>query len=146
MALTLQDRLRKMAQEMDDDERAEREKTTQERIDRLEAAEQRGGLSAEQTETLEKARALLDALEEEDRRDAARGGASGDGGGDGGDGGDPPPKPRTATRPGRKKGQAYDVDYDDKGRPIKLDVARVYGGDDEPDEIEYELDDDEDES
>lgn len=62
-----------------------------------------------------------------------------DGNGDSGGGGDPPkpkPKPKPRTRPGRKSGNAYDWWVDDDGNVTRLDVARIYSGDDEPDEVE----------
>jgi ribosomal silencing factor RsfS len=40
------------------------------------------------------------------------------------------------TRPGRKSGRAYDWYVDDKGKVIVTDVATVYSGEDEPEEIE----------
>lgn len=51
---------------------------------------------------------------------------------------DEPPaaKPPRRTRPGRKSGMAYDWWVDDEGRVTKLDIARVYTGEDEPDEVE----------
>lgn len=68
----------------------------------------------------------------------ADGQGAGEGGGSDGDaGGDtpnPPPKPR--TRPGRKSGSVYDWDVDDQGQVVKLDTAKVYGGDDEPESVE----------
>lgn len=57
------------------------------------------------------------------------------------------PKPR--TRPGRKSGNAYDWWVDDEtGEVVKLDVARIYSGEDEDDEVnipirDSESDDDE---
>lgn len=45
------------------------------------------------------------------------------------------PKPKK-TRPGRTPGMAYDWDVDDEGNVIDLDMARVYSGDPEPDEVE----------
>jgi hypothetical protein len=60
-----------------------------------------------------------------------------DGGAAGGGGGraaPPPPEPR--KRPGRRSGMAYDWWVDDDGRVTKLDVARVYTGEDEPEEVE----------
>lgn len=44
-----------------------------------------------------------------------------------------PPK---RTRPGRKAGQVYAYDIDDDGQRVELDVARVYNGPDEDDEVE----------
>ncbi len=48
------------------------------------------------------------------------------------------------SRPGRKNGRAYGWYVDEKGRVKVSDVATVYSGDDEPDEIEL-YDDGEDE-
>jgi len=49
------------------------------------------------------------------------------------------------TRPGRKHGRAYDYTIEN-GRVKVLDVAHVYQGEDEPDEVElYEQDDEEEE-
>lgn len=39
-------------------------------------------------------------------------------------------------RPGRKHGRAYDWYVDDKGKVIVTDVATVYSGEDEADEVE----------
>lgn len=143
----LSDAMRRLADELDADDKKELEAATAERIDRLEAAQTRGGLSEEQADTLARARALLDELDKDppDDRGGAPGGSGDDDDGGGGDGDEPPPSRRTAKRPGRKRGQAYDYDVDEKGRPVKLGTAKVYGGDDEPDEIEYELDADDDE-
>jgi hypothetical protein len=140
--------LRKLADELDADEKRELEAAERARVDRLEARLERGGLSEEDSETLKRARALLDALDQEpdDDQPATRGGAGGSSNGSGSGGGsgdgDAPP-PRTATRPGRKRGNAYDWEPDDSGAPRRLSTARVFSGDDEPDEIEYELVEDE---
>lgn len=51
----------------------------------------------------------------------------------------PKPKPEPVekpTRAGRKSGQAYDWDVDEGGQVIPLNVARVYSGPDEDDEVE----------
>lgn len=82
-------------------------------------------------------------LESRARRELERRDDDGDGGdggkpADAGDGGKPPAKRK---RPGRKAGAAYDFDVDDDGRVIPLEVARVYTGDDEPDEVELPDDD-----
>lgn len=54
------------------------------------------------------------------------------------------------TRPGRKSGRAYGWWIDEEGEVIKLDIARVYSGEDEPDEVDLlpkqDDDDDEDEN
>jgi hypothetical protein len=44
--------------------------------------------------------------------------------------------PKKKTRPGRKSGRAYDWYVDDKGKVIVTDVATVYSGEDEPEEVE----------
>lgn len=49
---------------------------------------------------------------------------------------DDPSPPARRTRPGRKTGMAYQWDVDDEGNVVELDVARVYSGDDEDDEVE----------
>jgi uncharacterized coiled-coil protein SlyX len=46
------------------------------------------------------------------------------------------PEPVKAMRPGRKKGKAYQFTVDDEGRVQKTDIAHIYSGDDEPDEVE----------
>lgn len=48
----------------------------------------------------------------------------------------PKEEKKKKTRPGRKSGRAYDWYVDDKGRVVVTDVATVYSGDDEPDEVE----------
>lgn len=53
--------------------------------------------------------------------------------------GEEPPKPK--VRPGRKTGQAYLWDVDEDGRPFKTEIAHVYSGADEPDEVEIPADD-----
>lgn len=55
--------------------------------------------------------------------------------------------PKTRTRPGRKSGRAYGWWIDDDGEVVKLDIARVYSGPDEPDEVDLlpKANDDEDE-
>lgn len=44
-------------------------------------------------------------------------------------------KPKKKTRPGRKKGRAYGWTVKN-GRVVLTDVAQVYSGEDEPDEVE----------
>lgn len=44
--------------------------------------------------------------------------------------------PKRRTRPGRKSGRAYGWWIDDDGEVVKLDIARVYSGEDEPDEVD----------
>lgn len=55
---------------------------------------------------------------------------------------EPPGEPRRRTRPGRRSGSVYNWTVDDEsGKVVKLDIARVYDGPDEPERVE--LDDDE---
>jgi hypothetical protein len=57
---------------------------------------------------------------------------------------DPPVDPPAAkTRPGRKKGQAYQWTVDEKGKVQRTDIAHIYSGEDEPDHVEIleEVDD-----
>src|ERR1035437_9356780 len=44
--------------------------------------------------------------------------------------------PKAKTRPGRKKGSAYQWGVDDKGKVQKTDIAHIFSGEDEPDEVE----------
>lgn len=52
----------------------------------------------------------------------------------------PKPKPKPSsdrkTRPGRRSGQAYDWFVDDDGNVVRSNVAVIYSGEDEPDEVE----------
>lgn len=54
-------------------------------------------------------------------------------------------KKKGKTRPGRKNGRAYGWYVDEKGRVKVSDVASVYSGEDEPDEVELYPDDEEEE-
>lgn len=47
-----------------------------------------------------------------------------------------PPAVERKTRPGRKAGNAYGWYVDDDGRVVKSDIPQVYNGEDEPDEVE----------
>lgn len=52
----------------------------------------------------------------------------------------PPPEPQVRTRRGRKSGQLYDEWPDEEtGELVKLDIPRVYTGEDEPDEVEIRV-------
>ena len=48
---------------------------------------------------------------------------------------EPEPVVEQKTRPGRKKGKAYAWTVDDDGGVVKTDIAHIYSGDDEPDEV-----------
>ena len=47
-----------------------------------------------------------------------------------------PEEPKKRTRPGRKKGNAYQWTVDEGGNVQKTDIAHIYSGEDEPDEVE----------
>jgi hypothetical protein len=51
---------------------------------------------------------------------------------------DPPAAdpPQRKTRPGRKKGNAYQWSVDDKGNVVKTDIAHIDSGENKPDEVE----------
>ena len=57
------------------------------------------------------------------------------------EGGEPEPEPerKATTRPGRKSGQAYEYDVDDEGNVVPSDVALIYTGEDEEDEVELRV-------
>lgn len=52
-------------------------------------------------------------------------------------------KKKSKSRPGRKNGRAYGWYVDEKGRVKVSDVATVYSGEDEPDEVELYPDEEE---
>lgn len=138
-------RLRRWADEIDAEERAERETELEKKVDRLEAQLASSGLSADDRALLTRARERLAALEAADsdggtnddqgsRADGARNDDDDGGSGSGDDQG----RRRRRTRPGRKSGAAYDWTLDDDGEVVRSDVAVVYSGEDEPDEVELE--------
>jgi len=131
MARSMQERFRAWADEMDAEERDERERKLQEEIAELRA----GGLSTAEREELATLRARLDALEAADRRDDTPDDPDP---ADDPDPGDDPddPAPRKRMRPGRKSGMAYDWTVDDDGQVVDLDIAAVWTGEDEPDRVE----------
>lgn len=133
MAKPLHEYLRDLAAQIEKDEQADRDAEAKKKLAELEGA----ALSADDRELLDWARKFRAELEKDD-------------------GGNPPaapgrvpsdpeqkpkeddPKPPAArkTRPGRKSGMAYQWTVDDTGKVEKLDLARVYSGPDEPDEVE----------
>lgn len=56
---------------------------------------------------------------------------------------DPDPDPKRKTRQGRKAGRAYDWDVVD-GKIVYLNYAKVYSGEDEPEEVDLLVDDEDD--
>ncbi len=133
MAGITPERLRKWADELDAEEKAELDAAEKKRIDEL-AAQPR--LSPEDVEWVQRMKADLEsetsgepepdeepeaAVEEEKPRKKAKAKT------------DEPPK---RTRPGRKTGAVYGFHVDEAGQVQKLDIGRVYSGPDEPDEVE----------
>lgn len=120
--------LRKWADELDAEDRAEKETALEDRLAALEAGRQ----TDEKDREIEELKAKLAALE-----------AAGDPDPDP----DPtlvvvdpdpdpdpdPPKPK--TRPGRKSGAAYDWYVGEDGQIIDSETAIVYSGPDEPDSV-----------
>ena len=123
--------LRRLADQIEDEEEGER---SQGLVARIEALEQR-------KPTADELREALAALSDEDLRELLRVPAvreevreeieeREDG---------PPPEdeePTVRTRPGRKRGHAYMFTVDDEGRVKRTEIAHIYSGEDEPDEVE----------
>jgi hypothetical protein len=137
-------RLRRWADEMDAEERGERESALEEKVDKLEQRLSDQGLSAEDRELLTQARERLAALDAaaasngDDPQGDGSDGTSSQGRGDGSHAGDEGGARRAKTRPGRKSGAAYDWTINDDGEVEQLDVAQVYGGEDEPERVELD--------
>ena len=132
--------LRELADKLDADERAEAEEASRSKLEELTGREY---LSNEEVTRLREFFQELDEPEDE------------------GEGGEEEPKPEAKTeapkrkrkaeaksddgdgeeesagktRPGRKNGAAYNWWVDDDGEVYKLDVARIYTGEDEDDEV-----------
>lgn len=134
-------RLRKWADELDAEERGERETALEAKVDRLETQLASTGLSEDDRRLLTEAQERLAALEAADDPDDPddSGGSPGVGAGE-----THPPAPNSSpkkkTRPGRKSGAAYDWTVDDDGHVQHSDVAVIYTGADEDDEVELEDD------
>lgn len=126
--MALRDRMREA---LDADEREERESKLDARLEKIEQSitELRAAPGEDDDELAALAQQLKETREElaELKKAKAK----------------PKPKAKPAddddapkTRQGRKSGNAYDWDVDDDGNVRKLDIARVYQGEDEPDEVE----------
>lgn len=127
------DRLRKWADELDAEERAELEAEERRRIDELTSQPH---LDAEEIEWLRGLRKHLEAEEAAEKNEKpAAGSAEPETGGADDDESDKEAKPRQRTRPGRKNGMAYNFEVDDDGNVIPIDGGRIYSGDDEPDRV-----------
>ncbi len=132
--------LRKWADELEAEEKAELDAAERKRIEELAA---KPSLESEEIEWLRKMRAGLD---EEDKADAekakaeeeakTKAKAEEDAKGNTDDAGTATDDQKAKTRPGRKNGQAYGWWVDDDGKVFRLDTARIYSGEDEPDEVE----------
>lgn len=142
MARSLKEILRKLADEIEADEEGEKAEQQRKELEDLKAK----ALSDDDRAVLDRARALLAELDaERDADDGERDEKKDDDEAKA----KPKPKPKQKakadddeappakpTRPGRKSGDAYDWWVQDDGTVVKLDVARVYDGPDEPDEVE----------
>jgi hypothetical protein len=121
--------LRKLADEYEAEEERERSSAREERIDKLEAE-----LRKAMRRTPEAVDDAVEELSDEEWKliEQHRKGAAA-----------PPPaveepteeEPPRRTRLGRKSGQAYMWTVDDDGNVQKVDIAHVYSGADEPDEV-----------
>lgn len=133
MAGLTPDRLRKWADELEAEDKAELEAAERKRIEELAA---RPALDEDDVKWLREMRADFENWRSSQPADKPDPAASG---------GDKPapapddkPPPERRTRPGRKTGQAYDWDVDEQGKVTKIGVATIYSGEDEPDEVEIE--------
>lgn len=134
MARSLSEYLRAAAEAAEADERADRDADAMERLKAMEERAQGETLSAEDRELLEWARKFRAELDKDDEPDEPPAAKPKDEAKP--DEPEPEAKPKR-VRPGRKSGGAYDFDVDEStGKVVKLDVARIYSGEDEPDEVE----------
>lgn len=132
MAKPLHEYLRELATQIEKDEQADRDEEAKQKLAKLESA----ALSEDDRELLEWARKFRAELEKDEQGDppaAPKPAAKTKE--------EPEPKPEPAakkTRPGRKSGMAYQWTVDEAGKVERLDMARVYSGPDEPDEVELD--------
>lgn len=126
----------------------ERRKRKTERQAQQELRDRIDGLAGQRLSDEDVERIAAAVNRQSDGPDGTQPGTSGEGPGSGGGSSDPDdspgpdPKPgRKRYRPGRRSGNAYDFDVDDKGQVVRLDVARIYQGEDEPDRVELPGDD-----
>ena len=148
MARSLHEILRKLADEIESDEKAEHEDAQRRKLEELEAR----AFSEDDRAALDRIKKLVAELDEDDAKDEDE--KEDDEGEDDdelearrlkrkakrkakpAEDEDEDEKPAPKTRPGRKRGAAYDWDVDEDGEVRRLDVARIYDGDDEPDTVE----------
>ncbi len=122
--------LRRWADDLDAEDRAEKEAALEQRVDRIE--EGNALTEAERTELVE-LRHKLAALEEADDREADDEKPT-DEIVETTDEPDEDEKP-ALTRPGRKSGAAYDWYVGEDGQIIQSETAIVYSGEDEPESV-----------
>lgn len=128
MPLSESARLRRWADELDAEERAEKEAALEDKVAKLE----QGRETDEKDQEIEELKAKLAALEAADRPPE----------------GDAPPAATTddeptieeeevkpKTRPGRKSGAAYDWYVGEDGQIIDSETAIIYSGPDEPESV-----------
>lgn len=135
MAKGLHEYLRGLADQIEADEKADRDAAAADKIAELEqlATANRAELSTEDRELLAWARNLkveLDAEDDDDEKPAAKPKPKPAAADDDGE------KPKANTRPGRKSGQAYDFTVDGDGQVVRDGLAHIYSGPNEDDEVE----------
>jgi hypothetical protein len=142
MPLDLKKFLQKMLAELEDEERndlllelKDKKLTSNELVEAIRdlpenerAAVREAFISAAETEGGPKERKQADKLEADAEKEEENSGIVVEG--------EKEEKSKKKTRTGRKHGRAYDWYVDDKGRVKVTDVAQVYSGEDEPDEVE----------
>ena len=128
--------MRRLADEIEKEEAGDKSKATEDRIAALEKqlAKAQAAAPAQVNEALEE---ITD--EEYELIRARRAGKQAP------PAADPPPPPveekPKRTRPGRKNGAAYSWTVDEKGKVQKTDIAHIYSGEDEPNEVPIPDDD-----
>lgn len=122
-------RLRKWADELDAEERAEKEAALEDKVSKLEEGQQSDEKDRQIAELQAKLAALeaADTAEQQEQQHA------------------PAPEAEEATieeeerepltRPGRKSGAAYDWYIGEDGQVVQSDTAIVYSGEDEPESV-----------
>lgn len=136
----LQDVLRRIITEMDDEEAKDEMRELRDQLkqgQKVSVADIREAIAAAPPEE----RAALRELLAEELNDDGNPPPADDGNGDDKGKGKrkPNPKPpatKRNVRPGRKSGAAYDWYVDDDGKVVRSPTAVIYSGEDEPDEVE----------
>lgn len=137
MPSTLKDVLAKIVKELDDEEAKDEIRDLRDQLaqgKRVTLADIREAIAEAPPEDRAAIRELL--AEELDGQPVADPPAPDDDGKGKGKRKPKPEPPKRSTRPGRRSGQAYDWFVDDDGQVVRSNVAVIYSGEDEPDEVE----------